>query len=315
MGRDVSPGAPRSARLSIDGRLSRLGSAVRRRLEGVAAGMAAGTARILAGEMADVRALRPGNAPARIFLAAEPLMGDADWRRLLARAPEEAARRAEAAAQAGNAVAQLAFARMLLTGEGARLDPAAGFAMATCAARGGDAAALNLLGRCHELGWGTPANPARAAGFYAAAAAQGDGWAQFNLASLLFDGNGVAQDRGEALVFFLRAARGGNAKAMNMLGRYCEEGWHGRHRPVAAFHWYRRAAEGGDFRGQFNFARLLFGAGRREEALAILTRAIEGGIPSFCRHVGEDLVGCGDPALDALGRRALARGVGPDPAG
>lgn len=307
----MSPGAPRRVTLAIDGRLSRLGSAVRRRLEAVAAR----TVRLLAGDVADVRALRPGRAPDPVFLAAEPLMGDADWRRLLARAPEEAAQRAAAAARAGNAIAQLAFARMLLTGEGTRRDPGAGFAMATRAAQGGAASALNLLGRCHELGWGTPVDPARAAGFYAAAAAQGDAWAQFNLASLLFDGNGVAQERSEALAFFLRAARGGNAKAMNMLGRYCEEGWHGRHRPVAAVHWYRRAAEGGDFRGQFNFARLLFGAGRREEALVILTRAIEGGIPSFCRHVGEDLIGCGDPALDALGRRALARGVGPDPAG
>jgi hypothetical protein len=44
---------------------------------------------------------------------------------------------------------------------------------------------------------------------------------------------------------------------------------------------YARVAEGGDFRGQFNHARLLAEAGRVEEAVQWIARAAETASPAF----------------------------------
>ena len=265
-------------------------------------------ARLVVGEAAPhASALIPLRGPQVHFIAPTPLVTGADWHRLMEEDPGAVLERARAAAASGDVTAQVVLARMLATGTMGPADPAAAFALAQAAAKSGQREALNLLGRCHERGWGTPADSARAIPLYRAAADLGDPWAQFNLASLLFDGDGAPCDRPAALVYFLRAARGGNPKAMNMLGRYCEEGWHRRRRPVAAAHWYRRSAEGGDFRGAFNHARILFALGAREAALGWLARAVEGGIPDFCRTVAADLEGHPDPDLAALGRRARMR--------
>src|SRR3546814_1317302 len=58
------------------------------------------------------------------------------------------------------------------------------------------------------------------------------------------------------LDWFRKAAGLGNAKSMNYIGSFYEDGWVVERDLDAAEEQYRMAAEGGDFRGQFNYARL-----------------------------------------------------------
>ena len=65
----------------------------------------------------------------------------------------------------------------------------------------------------------------------------------------------------------------GNAKAMNFVGSFHEDGWVVLRDMAKAARHYARAAEGGDFRGCFNHARMLGEKGRAEEALTWIERA------------------------------------------
>jgi hypothetical protein len=65
------------------------------------------------------------------------------------------------------------------------------------------------------------------------------------------------EHRADALDWFQRAAALGHAKSINLIGGFYEDGWVVAVDVDAAFDHYRRAAEAGDFRGQFNYARLL----------------------------------------------------------
>jgi TPR repeat protein len=236
------------------------------------------------------------------FVARKPLLSPDDWKVMLAGG--DAASKVRSIAESGVPAMQLAWGRMLLAGHGVAQDPVEALKWFSLAAEAGDVVAMNMVGRCHEMGWGTVASATTAAGFYRRSAERGFAWAQFNLAMLLFDGNGVAEDRSGALTLFLRAARGGNPKAMNMLGRYCEEAWAVRERAASAFHWYRRSALGGDFRGQFNYGRMLFVRGDRQQGLHWVRQSIENGIPVFRANVAADLRDNPDPALRALGELA-----------
>jgi uncharacterized protein len=62
-----------------------------------------------------------------------------------------------------------------------------------------------------------------------------------------------------------------------LLGRCCEEGWGTPRDTAAAADWYRRSAQGGYFRGQFNWASVLLKAGQVDEAAVWLERAVAGG--------------------------------------
>ncbi|MCK0196751.1 sel1 repeat family protein [Ancylobacter sp. 6x-1] len=232
----------------------------------------------------------------------------------MARSPEEAARWVEGAALNGIIGAQIAFGQMLVDGFGVARDPAAALRWFTIAAKAGDADAVTMLGRAHEFGWGVPADAAQAAVHYREAAARGHAWAQFNLGTLLLNGTGVPQDPRAALDLFVRAARQRQPKAMSILGRYREQGWCHPPRPATAgrqaLAWYRRGAEGGDYRGQFDYARLLTLAGHGEAALPWFARAVEEGVPVFCRQVGAGLAESGVPELERIALRALERACG-----
>ncbi|MGV6871495.1 tetratricopeptide repeat protein [Pseudochelatococcus sp. B33] len=225
----------------------------------------------------------------------------------LGQTPREAARRLAEAARLGFPDAQLILAQLYLDGHGVERDTRAAYRWFSQAAAGGRVEALNMIGRCHELGWGVPADPALAAVWYRRAARRGHAWARFNLAGLLLDGQGVAQDARGALALYVQAARQGHAKAMTMIGRFCEEGWERRRNPAAAARWYRRGADGGDFRGHFNLALLLLAQGNAEEARGRLARAVEAATPVFCRDVADGLLRHPHEAIQALGRRCLAR--------
>jgi hypothetical protein len=124
---------------------------------------------------------------------------------------------------------------------------------------------------------------------------------------MLLRGRGVGRDRVLALALYWKAADQGHAKSINMVGRFIEEGWEMSANPVAAIDWYRRAAEAGDFRAQYNLASVLALNGDIAEAEAWLRRAIEGATTEFLMLMAKRLASSGESRLRRLGAMAAAR--------
>ena len=201
------------------------------------------------------------------------------------------------AAEGGVAEAQAVYAQMLLDGIGVEQDRHAAVGWFDKAARQGHAMAINMMGRCYDLGWGVAVDKVRAAQWFRAAAERGLDWGMYNYATALTLGEGVPQDREQALALFRRAASMGNAKAENYIGSFHEDGWMvERDLKVAAEH-YALAAEGGDFRGQFNYARMLADAGRDDEALNWLSKVPETATPAFIVKAHAFLIASPNPTL------------------
>ncbi|WP_380787669.1 tetratricopeptide repeat protein [Sphingomonas sp. R86521] len=199
--------------------------------------------------------------------------------------PEERAALVRAGAEAGVAEAQAVYGQMLLDGADVPADPRAALGWFTRAAAQHHVMALNMVGRCYDLGWGTAVDKTRAADCYRIAADRGLDWGMYNYATLLALGEGVAKDRATALDWLQRAAAMGNAKAINFVGSFAEDGWAGPCDMAKAADCYRQAAEGGDFRGCFNHARMLLDASQVEAALPWLTRAATLGNARFVRQM------------------------------
>ena len=222
-----------------------------------------------------------------------PTPQDAEgWRAVLAGPPEPAAAALHAAAQAGVAPAQLHYGQCLLDGRGVTANPAEALRWFHAAARAGEVAAINMVGRCLEQGWGTPADPAHAAPWYRAAAERGHDWGMYNLATLLTLGEGgVPRDKAEAFFWLRQAADLGHAKSINLLGGFYEHGWIVRINRTTARELYRKAAIGGDFRGQFNYARFLLQEGDLLGALHWLRQVPSTATPGFIAKMQDFLGG------------------------
>lgn len=214
--------------------------------------------------------------------------------------PEQAAAFIRSAAQAGAAEAQLVLGQILLDGHGVERDPIEGLQWFVEAAKQDNVMAMNMVGRCYENGWGIAADVVRAAEWYRAAADRGSDWGMYNLATLLALGHGVEADREAALALFRDAAALGHVKSVNMIGSFYEDGWVVGHDMDAATEHYRRAAEGGDFRGMFNYARMLIDAGRLEQAVDWLNRLRHCATPAFLGKVREWLAARQEPILRQL---------------
>lgn len=204
-----------------------------------------------------------------------------------------------AAADGGAVEAQLLLGQMLLDGD----DEARSVEAVRCFSRAADAGhpmGMNMLGRCFEQGWGVPPDKASAASWYEAAASRRLDWGQYNLATLLSLGDGVPRDLPRALDLFRRAASSGHAKSMNMVGSFYEDGWAVEADIREAAAWYRQAAEGGDFRGQFNHARMLVNAGRLDAAISWLRRIPRTAPPRFLAQLRAWLDARAEPRLRHL---------------
>jgi TPR repeat protein len=167
-----------------------------------------------------------------------------------------------AAAERGVHQAQVMYGQMLLDGKLVEHNATAALHWFERAAHGGNVMAMNMAGRCFDQGWGVAPSKRLAEKWFRKAAEQGLDWGMYNLATLLALGEGgVPQDRTAAYLWFRKAEELGHVKSINILGSFYEDGW------VVAQDWaqarehYRRAAVGGDFRGQFNFARFLLREG------------------------------------------------------
>jgi TPR repeat protein len=211
----------------------------------------------------------------------------------LSGSPEERALLIREGAEAGVAEAQAVWAQMLLDGD----EEAEAFAWFNKAAAQGHLMALNMVGRCYDLGWGVAADKGRATECFRVAAERGLDWAMYNYATALALGEGVAEDRPAALAWFEQAAALGNAKAINHVGSFHEDGWVVERDLAKAAEYYARAADGGDFRGQFNHARMLLAGGRVDEARGWLAKSAETATPAFREKATAWLAANGHPDL------------------
>ena len=103
------------------------------------------------------------------------------------------------------------------------------------------------------------------------------------------------------------AARQQHAKSMNYIGRFMEEGWEGPPDPIAAVAWYRRAAEGGDYRGQYNLASCLARQGRIATATFWLDKAVASASPDLLHIMASTLRNSTEPAFQRIGHQATTR--------
>lgn len=220
--------------------------------------------------------------------------------RLLSGPREEVAGFVRAAAEAGSAEAQARLGQMLLDGDGVAQDAAQAFTWFERAARAGHIEAANMVGRCYDLGWGVRVDKVSAAAWFRQAAARGLTWAKYNYATLLALGQGVAEDKAAALALFEEAADEGNAKAHNFVGSFHEDGWVIERDLDEAARRYAIAAEGGDFRGQFNHGRMLAAKGETSEALRWMGLAWENGNARFRAQMIDYLIGQGEPFATAI---------------
>jgi len=191
------------------------------------------------------------------------------------------------------AEAQAVLGQMLLDAGDARQ----GFAWFNKAAAQGHLMALNMVGRCYDLGWGTAIDKGRAAECFRIAAERGLDWGMYNYATALTLGAGVAEDKPAALAWFEKAAGQGNAKAINYIGSFHEDGWVVDRDMRKAAGFYAQAAEGGDFRGMFNHARMLLDAGEPETARHWIAEASRTATPAFTAKMRGWLLGSAWPQL------------------
>ncbi len=204
-----------------------------------------------------------------------------DFAAILAGPPEQTAAWLRTAAEGGVGEAQAVYAQMLLDGQGVKQDLEQAAYWFKRAAEGNHPMAMNMLGQCHHYAWGVPHNAVLAAYWYQLAARAGLDWGMYNYATALALGEGITENRAQALVWFRRAADLGHAKSINIVGGFHEDGWEGPIDMEAAFDHYRRAALGGDFRGQFNYARLLIERAELSEALLWLESVPATATPAF----------------------------------
>lgn len=196
----------------------------------------------------------------------------------------------QAAALRGVHQAQVLYGQMLLDGKCVERNPAAALYWFERAAQGGNLMAINMVGRCFDQGWGIARSAYLAEMWFRKAAERGLDWGMYNLATLLTLGEGdVPEDKTEAFFWLRKAADLGHVKSVNLLGGFYEDGWVVRRSRARARDHYRRAALGGDFRGQFNYARFLMEEGDLLGALHWLRQVPQTATPTFLSKMKEFL--------------------------
>lgn len=202
-----------------------------------------------------------------------------------------------AAAERGVREAQALYGQMLLDGRFVPRNPAYALHWFERAAVAGDLMAINMVGRCLDQGWGVAASAHLAEPWFRKAAERGLDWGMYNLATLLTLGRGVHEDKVEALYWFRKAAEMGHAKSINLVGSFYEDGWVVKKDMALAREYYLRSAIAGDFRGQFNIARLLIQEGALDEALTWLRKVPETATPAFLEKMKRFLGAYSVPAI------------------
>jgi TPR repeat protein len=204
--------------------------------------------------------------------------------------PQDSLYLVRAAAERGVHQAQLIYGQMVLDGKLSPRNTTMALHWFERAAGSGNVMAMNMVGRCFDQGWGVAPSKRLAETWFRKAAEQGLDWGMYNLATLLALGEGgVPQDRTAAYLWFRKAEELGHVKSINILGGFYEDGWIVAQDRAQAREHYRRAALGGDFRGQFNFARFLIQEGDILGALHWLREVPKTATPAFMAKMKSSL--------------------------
>lgn len=207
------------------------------------------------------------------------------------------------AAQLGDVDAQATLGQLLLDGHGIQKDHALALSWFRIAAQQRHPMAINMIGRCLENGWGSDIDLPQAALHYRQAAGLGLDWGLYNYGQLLTRGRGVEKNLSAAFTLFGQAAAKGHAKSMNLLGRFHHEGVVVPKDVSLARQWYQRAAEAGDFRGQYNHAAELAQQGDEAQACLWLERALLTATPGFLQAAYPVLLGSAFTGIRDMGLR------------
>jgi localization factor PodJL len=154
--------------------------------------------------------------------------------------------RLTAAAQTGDAKAELIVGTKYLNGEGTAKDPAAALRWLQRSAIQGQPVAQYLLATLYQQGVGTPANMAKATQWYEAAALQGNRKAMHDLAIAYADGSAGVKNPQEAARWFSRAASYGYVDSQFDLAVLYERGDGVPQSLLDAYKWYAIASMQGD---------------------------------------------------------------------
>lgn len=227
---------------------------------------------------------------------------EGQWQSVFHAPAAKAAKWITAVARLGHPMAQAVRGQWLLDGHGMPRNAADALVWFLKAAEQGHAMGMNMAGRCYENGWGASVDSKLATEWFRKAADAGLDAGMYNYANQLASGEAVAKDPGKAFDLYSAAATLGNAKAMTKVGRFHEDGLVVPRSLEKAFHCYRLGAEGGDFRGQFNYAGMLAAQGQREEALEWLRKVPLTATPSFKQQAGALLMKSHDKDFQDIGR-------------
>jgi TPR repeat protein len=199
-----------------------------------------------------------------------------------------------------------------MTGENADDSGAGRIDALRAAAEAGDAAAQLELANRHHFGDGVGRDDSESYRWMRKAAEAGLPEAQSKVGYFLTEGLGVAPDPKGALKWFLRGLRGGYAKAGYNLGEAYRTGSHVTRSPRRAWLFFSKATELGQEAAHWGLAQLcLEGRGLpndEAEALVHLGRAVRAGLPEAILETGRLYrAGVAGPAdLAAAEARALA---------
>lgn len=189
----------------------------------------------------------------------------------------------------GHVLEQVLWGKTLLNSQYVPPDPQQAREWFSIAAQAHYGPAHNMLGRCAQFGWGGPLSLSAAVQYYHEAMRLDDLWGIYNLGICSMRGIGTPKNMKKAFQLFSYAATKGHAKSMNLLARFIEEGWQTPRDPHLAQKWYQRSAEGGDYRGQHNYATILLSLHRIDEAISFWQRAVHNATPDILLAMEREL--------------------------
>jgi len=227
------------------------------------------------------------NSPAHACFALGSLM----WHGTVAPRDQAGARKLwQAAADAGNAAAELALAVIHLEGDTVKADPAKGLALLRGAVAKGHAPALARLGQELETGLRTPSDVAQAVSLLTRASAAGSAHATYRLAWMHRIGKGVRHDMARCVALLAQAAAGDYPQAQYELAMQCATGEGVPQDDERAAWWLERAVQHDHGEAMIMLAGK-YERGRGvpqdlEKAVALYRRAADRNMPAAWYHLG-----------------------------
>ena len=218
-------------------------------------------------------------------------LGNMMWQGLVVPRNQASARQLwQAAADAGNAAAELALAVIHLEGDSVKADAIKGMNLLRSAVDKGHAPALARLGQEFETGLRVPADVAQAVSLLTRASAAGNAHGTYRLAWMHRIGKGVKHDMARCVALLAQAAEGEFAQAQYEMAMHCSTGDGVPQDDERAVYWLERAVQ----RDHGEAMILLAGKYERgrgvpqdaAKAVALYRQAADKKIPAAFYHLG-----------------------------